>query len=244
MTKKPVILIVDDEPDLREAIAFDFQRNNFRVLTAGGGKEAFGLIESNQVDIVLSDMRMPNGDGLELLERVKARNPFQPVVILITGFADISLEEAFAKGADAVFSKPFDRALLMRAVLSALQPADHKMHRRSSRVEVDLEAELTVKGKSIPAKIVNIGRDGVFVEIGERIPEVSDEIDFSFEASFWGPKLKMAGRGVVRWVRDGSAPSSSAGCGIEFTQLTPGSSRNMVNLINFTKTNSCDLAEY
>lgn len=238
MMKKPTILIVDDEPDLLEAIAFDFRRNNFHVLTAGSGNEAFRLVENNEVDIVLSDVCMANGGGIDLLERIKARNPYQPVVMLITGFADITLEEAFERGADAVFPKPFDRKLLMQAVLDALQPTDQTLRRRCSRVEVEIPLELKVKGEPRPGKLVNIGRDGIFVELGEAVPAVSEEVDFFFEAASWGPKLKVAGRGVVRWVRTEAQPSQPAGCGIEFTELSSDCSRNMIDLINFTKTRS------
>lgn len=235
--KKPTILIVDDEPDLREAIAFDFRRNNFQVLIAGSGNEAFRLVEENEVDIVLSDVCMPNGGGIELLEKVKARNPYQPVVMLITGFADITLEEAFERGADAVFPKPFDRKLLMQAVLGALQPNDQSLQRKCSRVEMEIPLELKVKGESRPAKLVNIGRGGIFAEM-ETLPAIAEEVHFHFEAASWGPKLKVAGKGVVRWVRTEPKPSQPIGCGIEFIELSSDCSKNMIDLINFTKTRS------
>jgi CheY-like chemotaxis protein/Tfp pilus assembly protein PilZ len=238
MMKKPSILIVDDEPDLRDAIAFDFQRADFRVLTAASGEEAFRILEENEIDVVLSDIGMANGGGIELLEKIKARNPFQPVVMLITGFADITLEEAFKKGADAVFSKPFDRKMLMQAVVGALQPSDQNLMRRCSRVAIEAPIELKVNGRSHRAKLVNIGRGGIFAELGDVVPAVSDNVDFVFEAASWGPKLRMAGRGVVRWVRTEAKPLQPAGCGIEFTELSADSSRNVIELINFTKTRS------
>jgi len=116
------ILIVDDEADLRDAISFDFKRKGFKVLTASCGEEAVRVIDSNKIDLILSDVRMPNGDGLSILDHVKKKNVFTPVVMFITGFADITLEEAFERGADAVFSKPFDRKVLMESVIRAIQP--------------------------------------------------------------------------------------------------------------------------
>lgn len=237
MMKKPTILIVDDEPDLREAIAFDFRRNNFNVLIAGSGKEAFRIVEENEVDIVLSDVCMPGGGGIELLEKIKARNPYQPVVMLITGFADITLEEAFERGADAVFPKPFDRKLLLQAVLNAIQPTEKNLQRRSTRVEIGIPLELKVNGEMRPAMLLNIGRGGIFAEVGEP-PAVSEEVSFSFEVASWGPRLRMSGRGVVRWVRSEAKPAQPMGCGIEFIELAEDSSRNMIDLINFTKTRS------
>lgn len=236
--KKPIVLIVDDEPDLREAIAFDFRRNNFEVLTAGSGNEAFRLVEGNEIAVVLSDVCMPDGGGVELLEKIKARNPFQPVVMLITGFADISLEEAFARGADAVFPKPFDRKLLLQAVLNVIRPTDQNPQRRSARVEIQLPLELRVKGQHRPCKLVNISRNGIFAELDGTVPSVSEEVDFFFEAVSWGPPIRMFGRGVVRWVRTESKPSQPMGCGIEFTEISPDCSRNLIDLINFTQTHA------
>lgn len=236
--KKPTILIVDDEPDLREAIAFDFRRSDFHVLTAGSGTEAFRILEEHQIDVVLSDVAMASGGGIELLEKIKARDPFQPVVMLITGFADITLQEAYEKGADAVFPKPFDRKLLMQAVVSALQPGDQHLQRRCSRVAVEAPVELKVNGRSLRAKLVNIGRGGIFAELDDGLPAVEDKVEFTFEVISWGPKLKMTGQGVVRWVRVDDRSSQPVGCGIEFTHLCPDSSRNVIDLINFTKTRS------
>ncbi|MGZ3661188.1 MAG: response regulator, partial [Bdellovibrionota bacterium] len=135
--KDAVILIVDDEEDLREAIAFDFRRKKYQVLLAASGNEAFKLIEKTQVDVVISDVRMPDGDGISLLERIKTRDPWIPVVMLITGFADISLEEAYDKGADVVFSKPFERNALFGAVSRALFSFDEKHGRAEGRVEAE-----------------------------------------------------------------------------------------------------------
>src|SRR5665647_200205 len=115
-TQQFTILIVDDEELLREALAFDFRRRGYNVILAGSGKEALAFLEKNHVNVVISDVRMPNGNGLELLAAIKKRNVFLPVVMLITGFADLSLEEAYNLGADAVFPKPFDRQALQAAV--------------------------------------------------------------------------------------------------------------------------------
>ncbi len=110
------ILVVDDEEALREVIAFTFERKGFQVVTAGNGAEALAVIESSQVDLVISDIRMPIADGISLLESVRKDGRTVPVVILITGFSDVSQAECMAKGASLVMSKPFDRKELQAAV--------------------------------------------------------------------------------------------------------------------------------
>ena len=123
------ILIVDDEDGLRESIAFDFRRKKFNVATAACGKDALKIVETQKVDVVLSDVRMPNGTGLELLDWIKQRDVFLPVLMFITAYADISVAEAFDRGADAVFAKPFDRKVLHEAVLRAIDNLDQRLRR-------------------------------------------------------------------------------------------------------------------
>lgn len=111
------VLVVDDEADLRELIAFDFDEAGFLVLEAENAKSAMNILENNKVDIVISDIRMPDGDGVTLLEEVKQKFPnHMPAFIFITGYSDITAEEAMKRGASGFFSKPFDRRKLIESV--------------------------------------------------------------------------------------------------------------------------------
>lgn len=118
--KNYTILIAEDDEVLRKTIVFDFKRKGFNVLDTDNGKTAFELIKANEVHLVISDIRMPEGDGVSLLERIRSNFPNVPVVIFITGFADVTEAECIAKGAKKVLAKPFDRKVLMASVLEAL----------------------------------------------------------------------------------------------------------------------------
>src|SRR5688572_3758155 len=100
---------------------FDFKRKGFKTLAAGNGVEALALLESNAVDLVISDIQMPGGNGVELLKQVRVRNAAIPVLLFITGFSDLTLEEAYALGADATLCKPFSRKELMDRVMRAIE---------------------------------------------------------------------------------------------------------------------------
>lgn len=102
-----VALVVDDEPDLLMIISKVVRKFGFEVHTASGGTEALEVLSKHKVDIVISDVRMPDGDGIELLEKIRRKDPKIPVVFLITGFADITPDEAIKKGAQVVLPKPF-----------------------------------------------------------------------------------------------------------------------------------------
>jgi putative nucleotidyltransferase with HDIG domain len=88
LEEKPTILIVDDEPSLREVAGEYFQVKGYTVLTAADGIEALSLMESRKVDCCLSDIDMPRMDGLQLAERIRQLDSSIPVVIM-TGYPSL-----------------------------------------------------------------------------------------------------------------------------------------------------------
>ena len=119
--KKYILLIVDDDDALRNTIVFDFKRKGFNVLSADNGASALEIVKQSKIDLVLSDIRMPGGDGMSLLEAIRRIDPKIPVLIFITGFADYTEAQCIAKGAMKVVAKPFDRAALLSSVMGALE---------------------------------------------------------------------------------------------------------------------------
>jgi CheY-like chemotaxis protein len=232
-------LVVDDEEELREAIAFDFRRKKLRVLAAGCGRDAIKILEAEKVDVVLTDMRMPHGGGAELLDWIKARDLFSPPVIIVTGLSELTLEEAYNKGAEAVFAKPFDRKMLFAAVERALQPVEQRLGRGESRLEAGLSVGIDFLGSglSVKSRLVNIGRGGFFVALERHFPRIQEEVAFRIDASTGAP-ASFSGRGLVRWIRKEARKEGPPGCGVEFTQLDPASVRNLVLTINYQKTKS------
>jgi len=232
------ILIVDDEEDLRDAIAFDFRRKGYCVFAAENGVHALEVLEANPgIRIVLSDIRMPQMNGIELLRRIKEKSAFLPVVIFLSGFSDTSLEEAYDLGAEAVFPKPFDRQNLFDAVSRALLSQQDRFSRKEIRVVTDLPLEIRFlsTGVSIKAKATNIGRGGMFVELSSALPALGERVDFCLETSL--PTLpKISGEGIVRWFRSGEEKGELSGSGIEFVNLDHECIFKVISFINFLKT--------
>jgi DNA-binding NtrC family response regulator len=101
------ILVVDDERDICRALEFLLSREGYRVVTANNGQEALKKIESDDFDLVISDLKMEGIDGLRVLERALAMNP-NLIVIIMTAFASVeSAVEAMKKGASDYIVKPF-----------------------------------------------------------------------------------------------------------------------------------------
>jgi len=118
--KMPKLLIVDDETDLRDAISENLELCGFEVATSKSGNEAIEILKKSQFDLILSDIRMPDGDGITLLDAVRKTNPKLPVLILMTGYADISSKDCIERGAQLVVSKPFSHDDIMQALRKML----------------------------------------------------------------------------------------------------------------------------
>jgi CheY-like chemotaxis protein len=101
------VLVAEDEEDLREILVHVFENEGSHVHSAKDGKEACHILTNHPIDVVLSDVRMPKCDGIQLLEAIRKVNPDNPVVFLATGFADLNEEQAIEKGAASLITKPF-----------------------------------------------------------------------------------------------------------------------------------------
>jgi two-component system response regulator PilR (NtrC family) len=104
---KPTILVVDDELSIREFLQIMLKREKMLVDTASDGEEALKLLDQKHYDLVISDIKMPKVDGLELLSRVKAKDP-NALMLMITAHGSTELAvEAMKKGAYDFLTKPF-----------------------------------------------------------------------------------------------------------------------------------------
>ncbi|MCX6239775.1 MAG: sigma-54 dependent transcriptional regulator [Bacteroidia bacterium] len=108
MARKISILIVDDEESVRDSLYNWFLEDGFRVECAENAKKALTILESDQFDIILADIKMPGMDGLEMLRRIKSLKP-EAIVIVMTAFATVDTAvKALKDGAYDYVTKPFD----------------------------------------------------------------------------------------------------------------------------------------
>ncbi len=109
------LLIVEDEDGIRSALCMVFEDCGFLVTTAGTGQEAIRLLKGKQVDLVITDILMPDGDGLELINYLKKVHP-EVKSIVISGGDPTYLSVSQCMGADRVLAKPFERQKLLGMV--------------------------------------------------------------------------------------------------------------------------------
>src|SRR6187399_356735 len=117
----PLILVVDDEPDLVELVTLTLSRMQLATASAGDVAGAKKLLKAQHFDLCLTDMRLPDGDGLDLLEWMGSHTPGVPCAV-ITAHGNIeSAVRALKLGAFDFVSKPLDLGVLRRIVATALK---------------------------------------------------------------------------------------------------------------------------
>jgi two-component system nitrogen regulation response regulator NtrX len=135
--KKPRILVVDDDPDIRSSLELCLQYEGFEVVTAPGGAAALDAVERLELGAVLLDVKMPGMDGIELLGRLQAMRPELPV-IMISGHADIrTAVDAIKKGAEDFLEKPLDADRTVVVVRNAIRRKSLENQNRNLREQVD-----------------------------------------------------------------------------------------------------------
>jgi two-component system nitrogen regulation response regulator NtrX len=142
------ILVVDDDTGIRDALRMILEYEGYQVLTAADGKTALSSLDSERVDAVLLDIKMPGMDGLETLDRIAEREAAPPV-LMISGHGDIATAvEATRRGAVDFLEKPPERERILVSLANAL--SRNTLVAENERLRQKLEEESVLVGKSVP----------------------------------------------------------------------------------------------
>ena len=121
------ILVVDDDTELRKVLSSILSEEGYSVKTVENGKQAIEVSEKKRFDLALIDIKLPDMEGTELLQKLKIKQP-HIVMIIVTGFPTLeNAMEAVNEGADGYILKPFEIQKLLQAVRKHLnkQATDH-----------------------------------------------------------------------------------------------------------------------
>jgi len=129
----PLALIVDDEPDIRELLELTLGRMNIETRSAASLGEARGLLGESRFDLCLTDMRLPDGDGLQLVETIQQQYPDLPVAVITAHGNMETAVQALKLGAFDFVSKPVDLQILRNLVNGAIKLASYPERDRRSR---------------------------------------------------------------------------------------------------------------
>ncbi len=193
------ILIVDDEQEICSILAARFKALNFNPVIAHSGNEAWEILSHTKIDIVISDVKMNDGDGIALVKRVREHNPREPKLFLVSGFNLHSKEEIFALGVDGTFEKPFESRALMNAVRKARMSSLARWQLTSSHEpEMILEIQSTSLAELEKSAKVKFGLGG-FAMFTPLTPNEGDRIAFDFKFTQDTQIASLKGIGLVQW---------------------------------------------
>src|SRR5882757_499568 len=120
---KPAVLVVDDEPDLCELLSITLQRMDLDPRTANSVADAQRMLKTEQYDLCLTDMQLPDGDGLELVGWIQQYSPSVPVAVITAHGNMETAVRALKSGAFDFVTKPLNLAGLSRLVTTATNMA-------------------------------------------------------------------------------------------------------------------------
>ena len=151
------ILIIEDEPDIRKNLEYNLSREGYSVLTAASIAEAEQLIYSNNLSLVLLDLMLPDGSGLELCKKMKSDPDVQnlPIIILTAKDDEVDKVVGFEIGADDYVTKPFSVRELILRIKAVLKRGDNKkdiveIDRQFGDLKIDIDShEVYVDGELV-----------------------------------------------------------------------------------------------
>ena len=148
------ILIIEDEPDIRKNLEYNLSREGYSVLTAASIAEAEELIYSNNLSLILLDLMLPDGSGLDLCKKMKSDPDVQnlPIIILTAKDDEVDKVVGFELGADDYVTKPFSVRELILRIKAVLKRGDNKkdiveIDRQFGDLKIDIDShEVYVDG--------------------------------------------------------------------------------------------------
>src|ERR1035437_8192115 len=143
MKAKPVILVVDDQPQNVELLEAYLVPHGYEIVKAANGEEALGKLSGNQIDMILLDVMMPGMDGFEVTRRVRQDNTHRllPIILVTALQGPKDRVKGIEAGCDDFISKPFDEMELLARVRSLLKVKAY--NDLVSNYRKELESEVT-----------------------------------------------------------------------------------------------------
>ena len=141
-----IILVVDDEPDIRLLTKVNLERDGHQILTAGNGSEALEAVKESPPDLILLDVMMPDVDGWTVLEQLKSQlgKPFSdiPVILLTALGGPLDRVKGGIEGAVRFLTKPMDLDELRTAVTEALETPEGPQRRKAQQQALEMLARI------------------------------------------------------------------------------------------------------
>jgi two-component system response regulator PilR (NtrC family) len=203
------ILVVDDEPDLRTLYELTLLREGYRVDAAGTLGEAWQLLEQHRFDAVITDMRLPDGLGLELLQRMGGQQRHERCIVMTAYGSAENAVEALKAGAFDYLTKPVDLKQFRAVVASAIQETATERG-RPARTAVPASTERSGAGSSSLQRLV--GESAPMRQVKERIEKVARSMAPVLVRGESGTGKELVARAIHACSHRAEAPFIAVNC--------------------------------
>ncbi|MAF89647.1 MAG: hypothetical protein CL674_00135 [Bdellovibrionaceae bacterium] len=219
-----VVLVVDDEQELRKLLSIQLKREGFKVYSAESGEKALDLLRRGvHVDAIVSDIRMPGGmDGIELMRSIQAENIRIPVNILMSGHAILDPDEIERLKVSRCLNKPFSVKKLKKILEDSFEepPEEGVITRKFPREQ----KVVGIQNEDKLQKSFDLSPGGVFIQTKMKM-----DIGTVFRVRLDIDEPIMVDL-KVKWVREEQQGAKPSGLGCEFINL---SSEDLEKIYNF-----------
>jgi CheY-like chemotaxis protein len=205
---------VDDEPDLLELLEVWFESCGCsKIFMASNGRDALSILTNNPIDLLVTDVRMPIMDGIELVRHLARLDKPIPSIVFISGFGDLDQREMYGLGVEAFLSKPIPSAQLVEVAAKALVArSDLWMTPMEAAPRQFIEIQMNGAGDLTDLGSIQFGRGGFSAYYPGQI--TMGKVSFRCHSNSAQPAL--TGEGYVRW-----RSRTDNKIGIEFSFLSP-----------------------
>lgn len=228
-SRRPYVLIIDDDEDLAVYLTQVLNEYGIKAQWTENPSEVLDLIATLNPDFIISDVRMPNINGIELLDMIRAKHPYWPHFIFMTGYADHSLDQYLNWGASDLIEKPIKTDNLIQTILENFV----EIPEEKDRLLGISESDIVNFAKNIPLDICDLGYGGAFVALDKisSVRKVGINKIGNFHFKIEGHDTPLSVRAKIKWYRQSNSDSCLAGIGIKFLYLEPASERLLFQLI-------------
>ncbi|MGC8738679.1 MAG: response regulator [Candidatus Hydrogenedens sp.] len=195
MKSKKTIFILEDEIDLNEMIAIELESRGYETSTFYNPKDFCKNFSEMKPDLLITDLRLPEVSGIEIIKMVKKMDVYNLPIITITAYNDVPAHELYQLGVESVIYKPFQLLFLATTIERLCTPLEN-------RLQMDIENQGQYSGwirKLDENKIDNIliGRGGFSFSTEEKIGN-HEIVEFSIQAKNQNVH-PITGKGIIRW---------------------------------------------
>ncbi|GEM_PF-1966747 len=218
LARTPKVLVVEDNEVMCEVLASSIENLGMSVRKVTDAESVLPILESERFDCVISDIRMPNKDGVELLSEIRKAHPIWPFVILVSGHHDYDVDELLNYGAVAYVKKPFKIDEIFNLISSYF--IDDLIQRNQSMIK-SKEIHKDFEEVTLDLTKASVGTGGAFISFKDLPSILSAEVgkfyDFNVKVEEDNSPVKISAE--VVWKKNDGEPN--AGVGIRFVSITP-----------------------